>query len=54
MDKRRVNMGIGCFSIVGRNIQTIIGEKVAGQGVGYYINIYGSQKLRRAPLIWGR
>jgi hypothetical protein len=32
-------------SNLGRNIQTIIGEKVAGQGTGYEINIYGSKKL---------
>lgn len=42
------------FSTIGRNIQTIIGSRVAGQGVGYHINIYGSQKLRLAPSSWVR
>ena len=29
----------------GRNIETIIGSKVAGQGVSYVIHFYGSQTL---------
>jgi hypothetical protein len=29
----------------GRNIETAIGQKVAGLGTGYEINIYGSKKL---------
>ncbi|HON20722.1 MAG TPA: RHS repeat-associated core domain-containing protein, partial [Bacteroidales bacterium] len=30
----------------GRNIETMIGQKVVGQGKGYEINIYGSKKLK--------
>ena len=29
----------------GRNIETIIGKKVAGEGKSFEINIYGSKKL---------
>jgi hypothetical protein len=29
----------------GRNIETLIGRSVAGKGIGYEINIYGSKKL---------
>lgn len=29
-----------------RNIQTYIGERIAGSGVQYEINIYGSAKLK--------
>ena len=29
----------------GRNVETIIGRRVAGQGSGYEINIYGSKQL---------
>lgn len=31
--------------VLGRNIETIIGSKVAGQGVSYVIHFYGSQTL---------
>ena len=30
----------------GRNVETIIGERIAGNGKSYEINIYGSQTLR--------
>ena len=29
----------------GRNIETVIGNRVAGKGQAYEINIYGSAKL---------
>ena len=31
--------------VLGRNIETIIGSKVAGKGVPYVIHFYGSQTL---------
>lgn len=34
-----------------RNLETIIGQKVAGQGESYEINIYGSKKLKPL-LLW--
>lgn len=34
---------------IGRNIQTHIGAKVAGQGTAFNINIYGEKKLK--PLL---
>ena len=37
----------------GRNVETIIGKKVAGEGIPYQINIYGSKQLK--PLFpWTR
>ena len=30
----------------GRNIETLIGRKVAGKGMPYEINIYGSKTLK--------
>ena len=42
------------ISNIGRNIQTIIGKKVAGQGIGYEINIYGANRLRQASQSWLR
>lgn len=30
----------------GRNIETLIGRKIAGKGIPYEINIYGSKTLK--------
>lgn len=29
-----------------RNVQTLIGKAVAGEGVGYSINMYGEKRLK--------
>lgn len=38
----------------GRNVQTIIGSKVAGKGIPYEINIYGSKILKPSLLPWNK
>ena len=39
---------------IGRNIETVIGKKVAKNGVGYKVHIYGSKQLKSISRPWVR